>query len=98
MEVFHPPRRRPPLGSPGAVPVVLGAIRRVVRGQVHVGESVASTMLMGLADPAAGAEPGVHLLSDREFEVFRLIGRGAGPSEAARILGVSVKTVETYRD
>jgi len=78
--------------------VVLAAIRRVLSGQVHVGDGVASNVLLKLADPAAGAEPGVHLLSDREFEVFRLIGRGAGPSEVARILGVSVKTVETYRE
>ena len=37
------------------------------------------------------------LLTDRELEVFTLIGRGAGISETASELGVSVKTVETHQ-
>ena len=37
-------------------------------------------------------------LSDREFEVFRLIGRGVGPGEIATRLGLSVKTVESHRE
>ena len=78
---------------------VLAAIRRVLSGEIHVGERVASRMLLKLVNPqAAGSEPGVEQLSDREFEVFRFLGRGSGPSEIARLLGVSVKTVETYRD
>jgi len=78
---------------------VLAAIRRVLSGQIHVSERVASKMLLKLVNPgSAGAEPGVQLLSDREFEVFRLIGRGLGPSEIARHLNVSVKTVETHRE
>ena len=79
--------------------VVLAAIRRVLSGQIHVSEPVASKMLLKLVNPsAAGADAGVQQLSDREFEVFRLIGRGLGPSDIARQLNVSVKTVETYRE
>ena len=79
--------------------VVLAAIRRVLSGQIHLSERIASQMLLKLVDPvAAGAEPGVQQLSDREFEVFRLIGRGFGPSDIARHLDVSVKTVETHRE
>jgi DNA-binding NarL/FixJ family response regulator len=79
--------------------VLLGAVRRVLSGQVHVGEHVASKMLLKLVNPAAaGAEPTVERLSDREFEVFRLIGRGTGPTDIARQLGVSVKTIETHRE
>ena len=78
---------------------VLAAIRRVLSGQIHVGERVASNMLLKLVNPqAAGRQGGVQQLSDREFEVFSLLGRGAGPSEIARQLGVSVKTVETHRE
>ena len=78
---------------------VLAAIRRVLAGGVHVSERIASTMLLKLVDPAsAGAEPSVQQLSDREFEIFRLIGRGFGPTEIARQLGVSVKTIETHRE
>lgn len=79
--------------------VVLAAIRRVLSGHIHVGECVASTMLLKLVNPAAlENEPTVQQLSDREFEVFGLIGRGAGPSGIARQLGISVKTVETHRE
>ena len=78
---------------------VLAAVRRVLSGDVHVGPRVASRMLLKLVGPqSAEAEAGVGSLSDREFEVFRLIGRGAGPTEIARHLGVSVKTVETHRE
>jgi DNA-binding NarL/FixJ family response regulator len=78
---------------------VLAAIRRVLSGQIHVSEQVASRMLLKLVNPgAAHAAPTVDRLSDREYEVFGLIGRGVGPSEIARRLGVSVKTVETHRE
>ena len=43
-----------------------------------------------------GGSP-IERLSDREFEVFQMIGHGVGPSEIAEKLGLSVKTVETHR-
>jgi len=49
----------------------------------------------------AGAEPGrrpIDSLSDRELDVFRLIGEGQKTQEIATQLHLSVKTVETYRD
>ena len=45
---------------------------------------------------AGGASP-VAKLSDREFEVLRLLGRGFGSREIAEALSLSVKTVETHR-
>jgi DNA-binding NarL/FixJ family response regulator len=47
-----------------------------------------------------GSGPGDDLarLSDREFQVFGLIGKGLGPTDIAGQLGVSVKTIETYKD
>jgi DNA-binding NarL/FixJ family response regulator len=82
---------------------VLVAIRRVLAGEIYVSEATATRLVTKLVGGDAGAAdaagPGaVARLSDREFEVFRLIGRGAGPSEIARHLGVSVKTVETHRE
>ena len=44
-----------------------------------------------------GGSP-IERLSDREFEVFQMIGHGVGPSEIAEKLGLSVKTVETHRE
>jgi DNA-binding NarL/FixJ family response regulator len=82
---------------------VLVAIRRVLAGEIYVSEATATRLVSKLVAGDASADapggPGaVSRLSDREFEVFRLIGRGAGPSEIARQLGVSVKTVETHRE
>ena len=78
--------------------VLLAAVRRVLSGQIHVSEAVASRMLLKLVNPRAASAPSVDQLSDREYEVFRLIGRGVGPSDIARQLGVSVKTIETHRE
>jgi DNA-binding NarL/FixJ family response regulator len=47
--------------------------------------------------PALTADP-IEGLSDRELEVFRLIGQGRKAKEIATLLHLSIKTVETYRD
>ena len=78
---------------------VIVAIRRVVGGQVYLSDKMAArlleTMVSGKPAPGAGA---VDLLSDRELEVFQLIGQGFGTRQVADRLGVSVKTIETYRE
>jgi len=77
---------------------VVTAIRRVLAGEVYVSEGMAAKMVSKLvAGPAeAGGSP-VDRLSDRELEVFRLIGAGFGTREMAEKLHLSVKTIETYR-
>jgi DNA-binding NarL/FixJ family response regulator len=80
---------------------VLTAIRRVLSGGIYVSERMTSTLLSKLTGGGdAGADPADDLrrVSDREFEVFRLIGQSLGPTQIAERLGVSVKTVETYKD
>jgi DNA-binding NarL/FixJ family response regulator len=76
---------------------VLTAIRRILDGQIYVSERIASRMLRQLA---VGAEPPkespIAKLSDRELEVFRLIGEGRGTRQIAEDLNLSIKTVETY--
>ncbi|HEY7087582.1 MAG TPA: response regulator transcription factor [Tepidisphaeraceae bacterium] len=84
-----------------AMEKVMGAIRRVLDGEIFVSEKMASRMVHKLIDGgAASAAEGspLELLSDREFEVFSLIAQGIGPSEIANRLSVSVKTVETHRE
>ena len=78
---------------------VMNAIRRVLRGEVYLSEKMASRMVNRLvAGPQnVGGSP-IERLSDREFEVFQMIGHGVGPSEIAEKLGLSVKTVETHRE
>ena len=78
---------------------VMNAIRKVLKGEVYLSDKMASRMVNRLvAGPQnVGGSP-IERLSDREFEVFQMIGQGVGPSEIAEKLGLSVKTVETHRE
>jgi len=71
------------------------AIRRVARGRRYVSESMADR-LAGMAGDAKDRAPHERL-SDREFEVLRALGSGLMVKEVADQLGLSVKTVSTYR-
>jgi DNA-binding NarL/FixJ family response regulator len=77
---------------------VVTAIRRILAGQIYLSEAMASRLLHVLVDgrPDAGLSP-AERLSDRELEVFQLIGQGFGNTEIARRLHLSPRTVETYR-
>lgn len=74
------------------------AIRKVLDGQVYVSDTVAAKMVRKLVGggPDVGASA-IDRLSDRELEVFRLIGEGHGTRQIAEKLHLSVKTIETYR-
>ncbi len=75
---------------------VLTAVRRILAGEIYVSDHISSRMLHRVA---RGADPGgspISRLSDRELEVFRLMGEGAGTRQIAEALHLSVKTVETY--
>jgi len=77
---------------------VVTAIRRVLSGEVYVSEGMAAKMVSKLvAGPAKTGGSPVDRLSDRELEVFRLIGAGYGTREMAEKLHLSMKTIETYR-
>jgi DNA-binding NarL/FixJ family response regulator len=77
---------------------VITAIRRVLAGEIYVSDNMAAKMVSKLATGVAplSASP-VDCLSDRELEVFRLIGEGSKTREVADKLHLSVKTIETYR-
>jgi len=77
---------------------VLTAIRRILSGQIYLSENMASRLLHVLVDGRGevGASP-AERLSDRELEVFQLIGKGFGNTDIARQLHLSPKTVETHR-
>ena len=77
---------------------VLDALRRILRHEVYVSERIANTMLRQLVSGARRADgPPEARLSDRELEVFRMIGTGMGTRQIADELGLSVKTVESYQ-
>jgi len=76
----------------------LTAIRQVLAGQIYVSESMSARILEIFSgrQPANSGSP-VRRLSDREFEVFQLIGQGVGTRAIADQLHLSVKTVEVHR-
>lgn len=74
---------------------LVDAIRNVVAGKKHISSSLAELLLQ-----ACGVDSGKPLheiLSDREYQVLRMIGSGKQVSEIAETLSLSVKTVSTYR-
>ena len=77
---------------------VVTAIRRVLAGEVYVSEGMAAKMVSKLVGGGARTVSSpADSLSDRELEVFRMIGEGFGTREMAEKLHLSIKTVETYR-
>ena len=76
---------------------VLASIRRVIAGDIYVSERIVNRMALRLTSGRrrAGSSP-VERLSDRELEIFRLLGQGRTPSEIARDLNLSLKTVQAY--
>ena len=71
------------------------AIKRVAQGGKYVSPTLAEMLVM---DVDRGLEEAPHeRLSDREFEIMRLIGSGKTVSEIAKLISRSVKTVSTYR-
>ena len=77
---------------------VMGAILRVLRGGRYLSRKMQERMLENLANGTpAGSAPGIECLSDRELEVFQLVGRGCGTRQIAEQLRLSIKTIETYR-
>lgn len=73
------------------------AIRRILRGGRYVSAALAEQLAADLSEMKPTGALGAERLSDRELEVLRLIGRGDTPTQVAQRLGLSVKTVSTYR-
>ena len=76
---------------------VIQAIRTVLAGKLFVSERVTAQMAEKFAEPrpAKTGSP-VELLSDRELEVFQLLGRGQGTRQIAEQMHISFKTVQAF--
>lgn len=75
------------------------AIHTIARGQVYVSEQISQLIVetfTGRKKRGNGGSP-IEKLTDREFEVFQLIGEGKGSREIANQLGVSVRTIDAHR-
>jgi len=76
---------------------VLASIRQVLTGGIYVSERIVNRMALRLtASRRSVASSPVERLSDRELEIFRLLGQGRSPSEIAGDLNLSLKTVQAY--
>lgn len=76
---------------------VVEAIRTILRGEVYLDHEVQQQMLAKSVGQAPEETDPLSALSDRELDVYRLIGRGLTMQEIADCLFLSPKTVETYR-
>ena len=74
---------------------LVGAIRNVYEGKKHINSTLAELLLQECSSDSS--KPLHATLSDREFQVLKLIGSGKKVSDIARKLSLSVKTVSTYR-
>lgn len=83
-----------------ATDTIIQAIQQVLAGQVWLSEDMTARLLtwhVGFK-PEVEVQTVTEALSDRELEVFCLIGEGITTADIARQLHLSVKTIETYRD
>jgi len=76
---------------------LLAAIRKVLAGKIYLSPAMTEKLLEKAAqDDLSGAESPVAGLSDRELEIFKLVGQGLRTQRISEELNLSVKTVETY--
>ena len=81
------------------IPELLVAIRKVLDGDIYLSEKMGSVVVrqaLGERTALASGDP-LEQLSDRELEVFQLLGEGHGTRDVAQQLGLSMKTVSCYR-
>ena len=77
---------------------VLVAVRRILSGDIYLSDRMANKLLhQYISGASADMNSRLSALSDRELEVFRLIGEGRSTRQIAEKLHLSVKTVETYQ-
>lgn len=77
---------------------VLVALRRILSGEIYVSDRIANKLLKHYITGSGSLRNStISDLSDRELEVFRLIGEGHGTRQIAEELHLSVKTVESYQ-
>lgn len=78
---------------------VLDAIRKVLGGDVHVSEKMATLVVSKFVQGDSDQPPSpLEALSDRELEVFRMLGQGKGTREIAEEMNVALPTVSTFKN
>jgi DNA-binding NarL/FixJ family response regulator len=78
---------------------IVRAVRQVLAGEVHVSGTIAQGIVRQLLGHLRRKdEATLDMLSDRELQIMELIAQGKSKQEIAVLLGLSVKTVDTYRE
>jgi DNA-binding NarL/FixJ family response regulator len=80
-----------------AIVGLVDAIRQVLAGRIFLSDRMSQRLLSRLTQTRSDPDSPLSSLTDREIEVFELIGRGLSASAIAEAMGVSFKTVATYR-
>ena len=77
---------------------VMMAIRKVMGGEIYLSEGTTSRILKNITDGKSSVDaPALSNLTDRELEVFQLIGSGKTTREIAETLHLGLTTIDTYR-
>lgn len=77
---------------------VMQAIRKVVGGDIYLSDQMTARILKNLKDGGGGLNrPLLDRITDRELEVFQLIGKGKTTREIAETLNLGLTTIDTYR-
>jgi len=75
---------------------IIQAIRRVLQGKVYLSERMTEKILNNMATGSSDKQ-GISSLSNRELQVFEMIGQGIVPAKMAKQLNLSIKTIETHQ-
>jgi DNA-binding NarL/FixJ family response regulator len=75
---------------------IIRAIRQVLSGKVYLSQQMTDRLLSGMVD-SNGEKRDIDSLSNRELQVFELIGEGVSSSQIAEQLNLSIKTIETHQ-
>ena len=75
---------------------IIQAIRQVLDGKVYLSEHMTERILDNIAS-GSDDKHDIELLSNRELQVFEMIGQGIAPGKMAKQLNLSVKTIETHQ-
>jgi DNA-binding NarL/FixJ family response regulator len=87
------------LGKDQSLEELLDAIRGVLNGELYLSRRMSALLLKNsLHGKAMWGTSGLEMLTDRELQVFMLLGAGRSSRQVATCLQISLKTVETYRE
>jgi DNA-binding NarL/FixJ family response regulator len=78
---------------------VISALRKILNGEIYINDTLGTKLLHKLITKKTviSGSP-IEVLSNRELEVFQLVGQGLKTKSIAKELNLSVKTIETYID